>query len=699
MATIEMTGLASGMDTKSIVKQLMEIERRPIYLKQDQIQKAQEEKKHWTEIGKQVKTFRQTALDMNTNNPFRKKVSTISDEKLVGIELGPNARKGTFVLEDIKLAKAGSATSNGEMKLSGGNDYNITSGKLPIRGTNAKFIDMFLSPLGNMEFDKIGFKLNGKDIPVNSADTLGTFINKINTSEAGVKASFDSVERRFVIQSTNGKPLVMNADDKSFLNGLEINKFAGQKVENLVLPDYKKKINDVDSLNGVERGFFTINDFTVEVNPLTDSIEGVVGKLNKTGSRVKAYFDGVSGKMSVVTSQAGDDLVFQDDTSNLMKVLGFVKEEGKRVKPTVYEGQKASFTMDGIKYERDSNEVTLEGVKISLKGNSEAGEKITVKVDNDVDGMVEKIKKFVDDYNSTIELLGTKTVKDAPLQGDSTANNLANNLRTYMSSSVNGVESKFSQLALIGIATQGKEPQLVINDEKLRKAISENTAEIEKLFTQMSSGKGNEVLSNGDGVKKTFYSPNYNVTDIENIQIRVGDKIYKADDAKYRIMKKSELANIQTSKVDLIKHVINGEIKSKADLDAALGKGVPKDMVVIDDVTGAMEFGRAPTVGEQVAIETNKKLNNSAYGFNEGIVNKINNYLSPMVNYNGTLERQTKAIDTRITQMNDWIARTEDRLKMREDALKSQFTSMEGAISNSNSQSNWLKGQISQLGG
>ena len=80
-----------------------------------------------------------------------------------------------------------------------------------------------------MEFDKIGFKLNGKEIPINSADTLGTFINKINASEAGVKASFDSVERRFVIQSTDGKPLVMNADDKDFLKGLEINKFAGQK--------------------------------------------------------------------------------------------------------------------------------------------------------------------------------------------------------------------------------------------------------------------------------------------------------------------------------------------------------------------------------------------------------------------------------------------------------------------------------------
>ena len=82
MAAIEMTGLASGMDTKSIVKQLMEIERRPIYLKQDQIQKAQTEKKQWEEIGKQVKSFKTTAMDMNTNNPFRKKIADISDEKV-----------------------------------------------------------------------------------------------------------------------------------------------------------------------------------------------------------------------------------------------------------------------------------------------------------------------------------------------------------------------------------------------------------------------------------------------------------------------------------------------------------------------------------------------------------------------------------------------------------------------------------------
>lgn len=516
-----------------------------------------------------------------------------------------------------------------------------------------------------------------------------------------MKATFDSEEKRFRIESTNGKALQMDADNKTFLRGLEISKFAGEKVENFVEPDYKKKISSIDGLSGVERGYVTINDFTVDINPEMDSLQDVVEKLNKSGSPVKAYFDGVSGKMSIVASTAGDDLIFQDDTSNLMKSLGFITEEGhgRRQKATVYEGQKASFTMDGIKYERDSNEVVLDGVKINLKSNTADGEKVTVKIDHNVDGMVEKIKKFVDDYNATITLINSKTTKDAPLQGDTTANLLANNLRTYMASSVNGVESKFSQLALIGIGTIGKEPELVVNEEKLRAALAENPTEIEKLFVQMAGAKGNEKISNGDGTRTKFASNSYNVTDINNIQIKVGDKIYRADDNKYRIMKKSDLADLKVSKTDLIKHVINGEIRSKADLDAALGKGVPKDMVVIDDVTGAIEFGAAPSKGEEITIESNKKLNNSAYGFNEGIVNKINNYLQPMVTYNGTLERQAKSIDNRITQMNDWISRTEDRLKMREDALKAQFTAMEGSIQNSNATSNWLSGQIAQLGG
>ena len=694
---IEMTGLASGLDTKSMVQQLMEIERRPIYMKQNEIKKAQEEKKHWQEIGTQVKAFRTTAMDMNTSNPFKKKIASVSDEKFVGVELGSSAKKGTYVIEDIKLAKSGTATSDGKLKFSNGESYNVTGGRLGTRDVSTKFIDMFLSPIGDMDFSKIGFEVNGKKINVESTDTIGTFINKINASNAGVKASFNSQERRFKIEATNDKPVEINAEDKTFLRGLEISKYAGEKVTNMTEPDYKKTMESLDSLDNVKRGSFTINDYTVNVNPEVDSIQDIVSRLNKEGSPVKAYFDEVSGKMSIVSSVAGDDLIFQADTSNLMKELGFIKDEDK--KATVYEGQKASFKMDGITYERNSNEILFDGIKINLKNNSTDGEKITIKVESDVDTMVEKIKKLVEEYNKTTTTINTKTTKDGPLQGDSTANGLANNLRTYMASSVNGIESKYSQLALIGIGTIGKEPELVVNEEKLRTALAENPAAIEKLFVQAGNSKGEQKLGLGNGENAKYSSPNYDVSDINNIQIRVGNKVYTADGDNYKIMKKSQLSDLKVSKVDLIKHVINGEIKSKADLDARLGKGIPNNVVVIDDISGAIEFGNAPNRGQEVIVESNKKLSNSSYGFNQGIANKISDFLQPLTTYNGTLDRQSKAIDNRIKEMNDWISRTEDRLSIREDALKSQFTAMEGSIQTSNSTSNWLQGQISQLGG
>jgi flagellar capping protein FliD len=264
-----------------------------------------------------------------------------------------------------------------------------------------------------------------------------------------------------------------------------------------------------------------------------------------------------------------------------------------------------------------------------------------------------------------------------------------------MGNSVNGVESKYSQLALIGISTTGKEHNLVINYDKLKAALRENTKEVEKLFTQDDLNL-REVLGRGDGKNKKFISLKNAQIDPKDIQVRVGNKVYSKN-GKNKLLLKSELERKKLSKVDMIKYVINGDIRSKADLDIHLGKGVPANAAVIDDVTGAIELGKAPDKNEEIIIESSRNINKSKYGFSEGIANKVNNYLNPFVTYGGTFDRQSKAFDSRINQMNDWIARTDERLTMREDALKRQFAGMEGSMSSSNAQSSWLSGQIAQL--
>lgn len=696
MSKLQMTGLVSGMDTKSMVDKLMELERKPIYLKQEEIQKVTFEKKHWEEIGKQVKQFKGVAQDFSKDNVFRKKLSTVSEEGVVEVELGPSAKNGKYTIEDIKLAKAGQATSEFEVPLQKEVKTHIESGKLGIRNMNTRFIDMFLSVFGNMEFDEVGFKVNGQEIEVDAADSIGTFINKINASGTGVKGSFDPEKNTIRLESEDNSPIEITADDKTFLRGLKLNKYNGKKIKNNVDAESKQSMAGVSALNDIKRGFFTINDYTVEVNPDFDSVEDVVRKLNDDTSPVRAFYDENAGKLNLVSKVAGDDLFVQDDTSGFLEKMGIVKNNAPigRDVTTLFEGQKASFVIDGIKYERNSNDIIFNGMKLNFLSNME-NKTITLNVDNDYDAMVKKIEEFVDQYNQTAEIINSKTVKDAPLQGNTTANTLASRLRLFMGSSVNGVESKYSQLALIGINTTGKEHNLVINYDKLKTALRENTKEVEKLFIQDSLDL-RELVGKGDGKNKKFISSKNAQADPKDIQVRVGNKVYSKN-GKNKLLLKSELERKKLSKVDMIKYVINGDIRSKADLDIHLGKGVPENAAVIDDVTGAIELGKAPDKNEEVIIESARSINKSKYGFSEGIANKVNNYLNPFVTYGGTFERQSKAFDSRINQMNDWIARTDERLTMREDALKRQFAGMEGSMSSSNAQSSWLSGQIAQL--
>ena len=63
----------------------------------------------------------------------------------------------------------------------------------------------------------------------------------------------------------------------------------------------------------------------------------------------------------------------------------------------------------------------------------------------------------------------------------------------------------------------------------------------------------------------------------------------------------------------------------------------------------------------------------------------------------GTLTTSINGRKTEIKRMQDSIADWDDRLAVRQEALQRQFTALETALSQMNSQSNWLAGQISSL--
>ncbi|MDN5303554.1 MAG: flagellar hook-associated protein 2 [Fusobacteriaceae bacterium] len=697
---IQLTGLASGMDTNSMVKKLVEVEKKPIETKKVEISKLEEQKKEWMDIEKKVGAVKTAAQTLNTSAKFNNKETSVSNEALVTAEASANVKNGVYVIEDIKLARPAQVSSREELPLKEGRNSTIISSRTKISNPNDKFLDVFFSFINRTDYSNIGFKINGVNISVTPEDTVGLFLNKINQSNAGVKAMYDSKRRRIIFESKNETAAIkIEANDKGFLRELGLDQYNGKEVKNGVKSESFKLLKDSDYFRDVKNGYFTINGYTFNVDPTRDSLKSIISKVNNSGANVRAVYDEGSKKISFISTIPGEDMIIENDNSGLLKKLKVMQQtkSGRDKTRSFFKGQKASFKMDGVTYERSSNSIELDGLKINLKNETKDGEKVTIKVDYNTDAALEEIANFLYAYNQVVETIEEKTKKDGILQGDTTATSLLVNLRNKMTASVNGIEDKYNQLALIGVETDAKSGKLTVNEAKLRQAISENPLEIKKLFTQKANDAKPVDLGIGNGTKSVFDPTEPLPGDIEDIRVVVGDKSYSLDNQKNPIIKKSELYKYTVSRLDLIKYIINGDVKTKDEALAKLGKKLPPNAVIIDDVTGKIEFGTPPKKGEKIYVESKKVSTTKKTGTDEGVSRRMETFLAPYTRYGGTLKNRIKYYDERIDTINDWIDESNERISRKEDMYKAKFGTMEGALQNSNSLSSWLNGQIAGL--
>jgi flagellar hook-associated protein 2 len=176
----------------------------------------------------------------------------------------------------------------------------------------------------------------------------------------------------------------------------------------------------------------------------------------------------------------------------------------------------------------------IPGIEFTLKSKVAVGSEVTLNVSNpgtDQTAVKDKIKKFVEQYNSTIDLIRSKLteekVKDPKtdadrakgvLFNDSMLNGLLSRLRSTVASSFGTGDSNMDQLAEIGISTGASTGaaasadalagKLVIDDTKLTAALSSSplvvrkllggTAGIEGIGTKLDSMLDAVVKDNGD---------------------------------------------------------------------------------------------------------------------------------------------------------------------------------------------------------
>jgi flagellar hook-associated protein 2 len=143
---------------------------------------------------------------------------------------------------------------------------------------------------------------------------------------------------------------------------------------------------------------------------------------------------------------------------------------------------------------------------------------------------------------------------------------------------------------------------------------------------------------------------------------------------------------------------------SLAQVGLSTGAAVGTGSLSSDSIDGKLTLDATKF---QTAISTNfaavKSLFNSATGSyaTEGLAQRLNDIVTPYTNpsllggiLGGDVDSETSMIQDLQKQSSDW----DTKLALKQQMLEMQFTNLETAMSKSQSEGQWLSGQIAQLG-
>lgn len=183
---MRLSGLMSGMDTESIIQQLVEAKKTKV----DKTKKAQTKlgwkQDAWKSLNTKLKNLQTKYLSsMRFTSAYSKKVTKVSNPNAVSVLTGEDAMNGVQSLEIKRLAKTGYLTGDVVKAADGGKVTALT-----------KLSDLGISGSGSIN---IATGNTSVDIQVDGNTTVSDVLTQLKS--AGLNANFDETNQRFFVLS------------------------------------------------------------------------------------------------------------------------------------------------------------------------------------------------------------------------------------------------------------------------------------------------------------------------------------------------------------------------------------------------------------------------------------------------------------------------------------------------------------------
>lgn len=206
---IRVSGLVSGLDTDSIVQELVSA----YSTKKDKHVKAQTKLEWkmdaWKALNKKVNSFYKRLGNMKLSNYYNKKTTTISDSTKATVTASNNAINGSQTLKVLDVASTGYIT---------GAKVKDTNGKGATTATTLKQLGLADGAKGTVALKT---KNGTTNIEISSDMKISDFVNKLK--DAGVSANYDATYNRMYISAKDSgadNDFALTATDATGLDAL-----------------------------------------------------------------------------------------------------------------------------------------------------------------------------------------------------------------------------------------------------------------------------------------------------------------------------------------------------------------------------------------------------------------------------------------------------------------------------------------------
>lgn len=724
MSTINrVTGLATGMDTESMIEQLMEAERTPLDELEKEQTKIEWQREALLDVNSKLLSFRNEALNMKLQGTYKSYTASSSNSNIVSATATTDAQEGVYRVEVKQLATQ--TTLSGEQM-----SRKISSTKMSnsIDFSGKEFNITYNGETKTIKFGENEGTFSGTSAATNFKDLLQRKIDdafgsgQIQVDTSGARANFSAtfssttslkMPITFSVSDSDNDALSMMGIEDGSSSAFDTSKTLGGT--NGLLKD-SAFVNDEVTIN-VNGKDFTFNK--------TDTISTVFSTLNKdTDIDISIRYSNTQESVIINRDSygAGRELSV-GGSSDFWKSLGIKSDDSSFLSQNMSLGQNAIFDIsapDGETAEDvavSSNNFTYNGVSMTFL-EAQEGEEVSIAVSKNVDEIYDKIKGFVDSYN---DLLGTlnkyykeeksdyepltdeerKSLSDTQeeqweakakqgiLKRDSTLQSAITSMRSAVTSMVSS--SSISSLFQIGISTSSYDSvntenngKLTIDEETLKQAIKDDIDGVAGLFantaSQVQGGKIDATNLSEDSISGKSFSVTYggkkvNITFTKGFDLSTSSGVNEFEDYL------------------------------KAEFDKNFGEGT----ISVTYTSGKILFNSTKGVDMQLnsvegndalslmGIKDGAKYDSSEKGFAVKLYDISTSTMNSIIDKAGSVSNivDSSTLGQALKRKKEQISKLEERLETLEERYYEQFAAMEEAISEMNSQSESLTSMLS----